>query len=48
LSRRYGNNAFEAQARDELGITETLRARLIQAAIASAVSFSMGAACPYL
>ena len=41
------HNAFEAHARDELGITETLRARLIPTAIASAVSFSVGAGCPY-
>ncbi len=40
------HNALEAHARDELGITETLRARPIQAAIASAVSFSVGAAVP--
>ena len=42
------HNAFEAHARDELGITETLRARPIQAAIASAVSFSVGAGVPLL
>jgi len=40
------HNALEAHARDELGITETLKARPIQAAIASAVSFSAGAAVP--
>jgi VIT1/CCC1 family predicted Fe2+/Mn2+ transporter len=40
------HNALEAHARDELGITETLKARPIQAAIASAVSFATGAAVP--
>jgi len=42
------HNALEAHARDELGITETLKARPIQAAIASAVSFSVGAAVPVI
>ena len=42
------HNALEAHARDELGITETLKARPIQAAIASAVSFSAGAAVPLI
>ena len=40
------HNALQAHARDELGITETLKARPIQAAIASAVSFAVGAAVP--
>jgi VIT1/CCC1 family predicted Fe2+/Mn2+ transporter len=40
------HNALEAHARDELGITETLRARPIQAALASAISFAVGAAPP--
>src|ERR1700731_899063 len=35
-----------AHARDELGISETLRARPIQAAFASAGSFAFGAALP--
>ena len=39
-------DALGAHSRDELGITETLRARPIQAAIASAVSFAMGAMVP--
>jgi VIT1/CCC1 family predicted Fe2+/Mn2+ transporter len=39
-------DALEAHARDELGITETLRARPVQAAIASALSFAAGAAVP--
>jgi VIT1/CCC1 family predicted Fe2+/Mn2+ transporter len=37
-----------AHARDELGISETLRARPIQAALASAGSFAIGAAMPLL
>jgi len=37
-----------AHARDELGISETLRARPIQAALASAGSFAVGAAMPLL
>ncbi|NTU54545.1 MAG: VIT family protein [Chlorobiaceae bacterium] len=40
------NNALKAHARDELGITETLRARPIQAAFSSAVSFVGGAIIP--
>jgi vacuolar iron transporter family protein len=39
-------NALEAHARDELGITETLRARPIQAAFSSAISFVAGAVIP--
>jgi VIT1/CCC1 family predicted Fe2+/Mn2+ transporter len=40
------HDALGAHARDELGISETLRARPIQAAIASAASFAIGAAVP--
>jgi VIT1/CCC1 family predicted Fe2+/Mn2+ transporter len=40
------HDALEAHARDELGISETLRARPIQAAFASAGSFAVGAAMP--
>lgn len=40
------NDALQAHARDELGITETLRARPLQAALASAAAFSAGAAVP--
>jgi VIT1/CCC1 family predicted Fe2+/Mn2+ transporter len=40
------HNALEAHARDELGISEALRARPIQAALASAGSFAVGAALP--
>jgi VIT1/CCC1 family predicted Fe2+/Mn2+ transporter len=39
-------DALGAHARDELGITETLRARPLQAALASAVSFVAGAIVP--
>jgi VIT1/CCC1 family predicted Fe2+/Mn2+ transporter len=39
-------DALGAHARDELGITETLRARPIQAAFASAISFVAGAIIP--
>ncbi len=41
-------NALEAHARDELGITETLRARPIQAALSSAASFAVGAVIPIM
>ena len=42
------HDALGAHARDELGITETLRARPLQAALASAASFALGAAMPLL
>ena len=38
------HDALGAHARDELGITENLRARPLQAALASAASFAVGAA----
>jgi VIT1/CCC1 family predicted Fe2+/Mn2+ transporter len=41
-------DALGAHARDELGISETLQARPIQAAMASAGSFAVGAALPLL
>jgi len=41
-----GHDALGAHARDELGITETLRARPLQAAVSSAASFIVGAALP--
>ncbi|MFT5658700.1 MAG: VIT1/CCC1 family predicted Fe2+/Mn2+ transporter [Gammaproteobacteria bacterium] len=41
-------NALAAHARDELGISETLRARPIQAAFSSAATFAIGAALPLL
>jgi len=40
------HDALGAHARDELGISETLRARPIQAALTSAASFAVGAALP--
>jgi VIT1/CCC1 family predicted Fe2+/Mn2+ transporter len=42
------HDAIGAHARDELGISEILRARPIQAALASAASFAIGAAMPLL
>lgn len=42
------HDAIGAHARDELGITEVLSARPIQAAFASAGSFAVGAALPLL
>ena len=42
------HDALGAHARDELGISETSRAKPMQAALASAVSFSSGAAMPLL
>ena len=42
------HDALGAHVRDELGISETLRARPIQAALASAGSFAVGAAMPLL
>jgi VIT1/CCC1 family predicted Fe2+/Mn2+ transporter len=42
------HDALGAHARDELGISETVRARPIQAALASAASFAVGAAMPLL
>jgi VIT1/CCC1 family predicted Fe2+/Mn2+ transporter len=40
------SDALGAHARDELGITEALRARPVQAAFASAISFAVGAVVP--
>ena len=42
------HDALGAHARDELGISETLRARPLQAALTSAGSFAIGAAMPLL
>jgi VIT1/CCC1 family predicted Fe2+/Mn2+ transporter len=41
-------DALAAHARDELGLSETLRARPLQAALASAAAFTVGAAVPLL
>ena len=40
------NDALAAHARDELGITDSLRARPVQAAVSSAAAFSVGALLP--
>lgn len=42
------HDALGAHARDELGISDLQRARPVQAAFASAVTFSVGAAMPLL
>lgn len=42
------HDALAAHARDELGITEEMRARPLQAAMASAGAFTAGAALPVL
>jgi VIT1/CCC1 family predicted Fe2+/Mn2+ transporter len=41
-------DALAAHARDELGISETISARPVQAAITSAVTFAVGAALPLI
>jgi VIT1/CCC1 family predicted Fe2+/Mn2+ transporter len=42
------HDALGAHARDELGLTEQMTARPLQAAAASAATFAMGAALPLL
>ena len=42
------HDALGAHARDELGISETLTARPVQAAMASAATFAAGAALPLM
>ena len=42
------HDALGAHARDELGISHSTRARPLQAALASALAFSLGAAAPVL
>jgi vacuolar iron transporter family protein len=42
------HNALDAHLRDELGISETTRPRPIQAAVASAISYAVGALLPLL
>ncbi len=42
------HDALGAHARDELGISETMQARPVQAAFTSALTFSVGAALPLL
>lgn len=46
--KMMAHDALGAHARDELGITETLRARPVQAALASALAFVTGAVVPIL
>ncbi|HSE12915.1 MAG TPA: VIT family protein [Rudaea sp.] len=42
------HNALDAHLRDELGISETLKARPLQAAVTSAITYAAGAALPLL
>jgi len=44
--RLTAHDALGAHARDELGISETVSARPVQAALASAATFAVGAALP--
>lgn len=46
--RLMAHDALGAHARDELGLTETHTARPVQAALASAATFALGAASPLL
>jgi VIT1/CCC1 family predicted Fe2+/Mn2+ transporter len=45
-SQLMSHDALGAHARDELGISETMSARPVQAALASAASFAVGATLP--
>lgn len=47
-SQLMAHDALAAHARDELGISEILTARPVQAALASAATFTVGAALPLL
>jgi len=42
------HNALDAHLRDELGISETMKARPLQAAVTSAVTYASGAALPLI
>ena len=42
------HDALGAHARDDIGITETLKARPLQAALVSSVSFALGGAIPLI
>jgi VIT1/CCC1 family predicted Fe2+/Mn2+ transporter len=42
------HDALAAHARDELGLSETMSARPLQAALTSALTFTTGAAAPLL
>ena len=46
-SATNGQGALAAHARDELGLTDELAARPLQAALASAVTFAVGAGVPW-
>jgi VIT1/CCC1 family predicted Fe2+/Mn2+ transporter len=48
LARQVGRQLMATHARDELGISEITTARPVQAALASAATFSTGAAMPLL
>lgn len=45
-TRLMASDALGAHARDELGLSETMSARPVQAGLASAASFAVGAALP--
>ena len=47
-SQMMAKDALGAHARDELGMSETSTARPLQAAVASAMTFTIGAAAPLL
>ena len=48
VQQLMGKDALTAHARDELGISNITTARPVQAALASAATFSVGAAMPLL
>jgi vacuolar iron transporter family protein len=48
VARQLMEDALAAHARDELGLTAALAARPLQAALASAVTFGVGAVIPIL
>jgi prephenate dehydratase len=48
LDQLMAHDALGAHARDELGISEIQRARPVQAALASAATFAVGAGLPLL
>jgi VIT1/CCC1 family predicted Fe2+/Mn2+ transporter len=47
-TQMMAKDAFEAHARDELGLASHVRARPVQAALTSAVTFAAGAALPLI
>jgi VIT1/CCC1 family predicted Fe2+/Mn2+ transporter len=47
-AKLMAHDALTAHARDELGLSEAMSARPLQAALASALSFAVGAALPLL